>query len=91
MPDLVKLLFIGDIFGKSGREIIREALPALIKLHEVDLVVANVENAAGGNGITRDIAEKLLGCGIQVMTTGNHVWDKKEARRGLCSHSVSGA
>ena len=79
MPDLVKLLFIGDIFGKSGREIIREALPALIKLHEVDLVVANVENAAGGNGITRDIAEKLLGCGIQVMTTGNHVWDKKEA------------
>ena len=79
MADLVKLLFIGDIFGKSGREITRQALPLLTKLHAVDLVVANVENAAGGNGITRDIAEKLFGYGIQVMTTGNHVWDKKEA------------
>ncbi len=79
MADSVKLLFIGDIFGKSGREITREALPLLTKLHAVDLVVANVENAAGGNGITGDIAEKLFGYGIQVMTTGNHVWDKKEA------------
>ena len=79
MADLVKLLFIGDIFGKSGREITRQALPLLTKLHAVDLVVANVESAAGGNGITRDIAEKLFGYGIQVMTTGNHVWDKKEA------------
>ena len=79
MAGLVKLLFIGDIFGKSGREITRQALPLLTKLHAVDLVVANVENAAGGNGITRDIAEKLFGYGIQVMTTGNHVWDKKEA------------
>ncbi len=79
MASSIKLLFIGDIFGKSGREITRQALPVLTKLHDVDLVVANVENAAGGNGITRDVAENLFASGVQVMTTGNHVWDKKEA------------
>lgn len=79
MPDIVKLLFIGDIVAKPGREITRRALPELIRTHGIDLVIANVENAAGGNGITRDIAESLRDHGIQVMTTGNHVWDKKEA------------
>ena len=79
MPDIVKLLFIGDIVAKPGREITRRALPELIRTHSIDLVIANVENAAGGNGITRDIAESLRDHGIQVMTTGNHVWDKKEA------------
>ena len=79
MTGSFKLLFIGDIFGKSGREITRQALPVITKLHGIDLVVANVENAAGGNGITKDVAEKLFASGIQVMTTGNHVWDKKEA------------
>ena len=79
MPDIVKLLFIGDIVAKPGREITRRALPELIRTHSIDLVIANVENAAGGNGITRDIAESLRDHGIQVMTTGNHVWDKREA------------
>ena len=79
MPDIVKILFIGDIVAKPGREITRRALPELIRTHSIDLVIANVENAAGGNGITRDIAESLRDQGIQVMTTGNHVWDKKEA------------
>ena len=79
MPDIVKILFIGDIVAKPGREITRRALPELIRTHSIDLVIANVENAAGGNGITRDIAESLRDHGIQVMTTGNHVWDKKEA------------
>ena len=79
MPDTVALLFVGDIVGKPGRSITRLALPRLVARHGIDLVIANVENAAGGNGITRDIAETLLDDGVQVMTTGNHVWDKKEA------------
>ena len=79
MPATVTLLFVGDIVGKPGRTITRLALPRLVARHGVDLVIANVENAAGGNGITRDIGETLLDHGVQVMTTGNHVWDKKEA------------
>ena len=79
MADSEKLLFIGDIFGKSGREITRKALPLVTRLHSIDLVVANVENAAGGNGITKDVAENLFASGVHVMTTGNHVWDKREA------------
>ena len=74
----MKLLFIGDIFGKPGREIVRLGLPALIEQHAVDFVVANGENAAAGFGITGDIADALFGYGIDVMTSGNHVWDKKE-------------
>ena len=79
MSNPVTLLFIGDIVGKPGRTITRLALPRLVARHGIDLVIANVENAAGGNGITREIAETLLDYGVQVMTTGNHVWDKKEA------------
>ena len=79
MPTQVTLLFIGDIVGKPGRRITREALPFLVRRHGVDLVVANVENAAGGNGITRETGEALRDDGVEVMTTGNHVWDKKEA------------
>jgi hypothetical protein len=78
MTRLMNILFIGDIFGKSGREIARRAVPALVATRAVDLVIANVENAAAGFGITGDIAETILGFGVDVMTTGNHVWDKKE-------------
>jgi 2',3'-cyclic-nucleotide 2'-phosphodiesterase len=74
----MKLLFIGDIFGKPGREIVRRGLPALIEHHAIDFVIANGENAAAGFGITGDIADALFGYGIDVMTSGNHVWDKKE-------------
>jgi hypothetical protein len=74
----MKLLFIGDIFGKPGREIVRRGLPALVDQHAIDFVVANGENAAAGFGITGDIADVLFGYGIDVMTSGNHVWDKKE-------------
>ena len=74
----MKLLFIGDICGKPGRELIRRGLAGLTAHHQVDLVIANVENAAAGFGVTPDIAEDLAGYGIAVMTTGNHVWDKKE-------------
>lgn len=75
----VRILFVGDIVGKPGREIARRAIPPLVDRREIDLVIANVENAAGGNGITRDTGEALRDAGIGVMTTGNHVWDKKEA------------
>ena len=76
---MARILFLGDIVGKPGRTIARRAVPLLIERHGVDLVVANVENAAGGKGITRETAEALRDAGISVMTTGNHVWDKKEA------------
>jgi 2',3'-cyclic-nucleotide 2'-phosphodiesterase len=74
----MKLLFIGDICGRPGRDLIRRGLAGLVAHHGADLVIANVENAAAGFGITPDIADDLAGYGIAVMTTGNHVWDKKE-------------
>lgn len=74
----MRILFVGDIFGKPGREIARRAIPALVEQQSVDFVIANVENAAAGFGITGDIAETILGYGVDAMTTGNHVWDKKE-------------
>jgi metallophosphoesterase (TIGR00282 family) len=74
----VKLLFVGDIFGSPGRRIVREHLPHLIRERQVDLVVVNAENAAGGFGLTPAIAEDLFDLGAHVLTTGNHVWDKRE-------------
>src|ERR671912_2593795 len=74
----MKLLFIGDIFGKPGREIVRRGLAPLIERHAIDFVIANGENSAAGFGITGDIADALFGYGIDVMTSGNHIWDKKE-------------
>jgi 2',3'-cyclic-nucleotide 2'-phosphodiesterase len=75
----VKLLFIGDIFGKIGRDLVQRALPALVDRHEIALVIANAENSAGGFGITRETGDAILKAGVDVMTSGNHVWDKKEA------------
>lgn len=74
----MRILFIGDIFGKPGREIVRRAIPALLAQRDLDLVIANVENSAAGFGVTGDIADTILGYGVDVMTSGNHVWDKKE-------------
>jgi metallophosphoesterase (TIGR00282 family) len=75
----VNILFVGDIVGKPGRELIRKGLRALVDRHEVDLVIANAENSAAGFGVTREIGDTLLEYGVDVMTSGNHVWDKKEA------------
>lgn len=75
----MKLLFIGDIVGRPGREIVRRGLPAVVAAHGIDLVIANGENAAAGFGITREIGDQLFSYGIEVMTSGNHIWDKKEA------------
>jgi metallophosphoesterase (TIGR00282 family) len=74
----VRTLFIGDIFGRPGRTIVRDKLPHLVREHRIDLVLANGENAAAGFGITPPLAEELLDLGIEVLTTGNHIWDKRE-------------
>jgi metallophosphoesterase (TIGR00282 family) len=74
----VNILFIGDIFGRPGRNIVREKLKGLVREHSIDLVLANGENAAAGFGITPSLAEDLFDLGIDVMTTGNHIWDKRE-------------
>jgi 2',3'-cyclic-nucleotide 2'-phosphodiesterase len=74
----LKILFIGDIFGRPGRTIVKDRLPTLRKQHAPDLVIANCENAAAGFGITPPLADELFDLGIDVMTTGNHVWDKRE-------------
>ncbi len=74
----MKLLFIGDIVGKVGRMTTKALLPVVVDRYKVDFVIANGENAAGGFGITDKIVTEILGYGIHVITTGNHVWDKKE-------------
>ncbi len=75
----MRILFIGDIVGKPGRELVRRALPVLVERHQADFVIANAENAAGGFGLTREIGEQLFDWGIDVLTSGNHIWDKREA------------
>ncbi|MCM2358914.1 MAG: TIGR00282 family metallophosphoesterase [Geobacteraceae bacterium] len=75
----VKLLFIGDIIGKAGRQALSRELHRLVDRHLVDIVVANGENAAGGFGLTEEVAGDLFKLGINVITSGNHIWDKKDA------------
>jgi metallophosphoesterase (TIGR00282 family) len=74
----MNILFIGDIVGRPGRELVRRGLAALVEHHRADLVIANVENAAAGFGVTREIGDDFLKWGVHVMTSGNHIWDKKE-------------
>ncbi len=74
----MRILFIGDIVGRPGRLALRERLGRLIDTHCIDLVIANGENAAAGFGLTVDVADELFSLGIDVMTTGNHIWDKKD-------------
>ncbi len=74
----MNILFVGDVFGSAGRHIVREHLPHVLESNAVDLLVINGENAAGGFGITPSIAEELFDLGAHVITTGNHIWDKKE-------------
>ena len=78
-PSVIRLLFIGDIVGRPGRDLVRRGVAALRDYHQIDLVIANAENAAAGFGITRELGEHILDSGVDVMTSGNHIWDKKEA------------
>ncbi len=75
----MRLLFLGDVVGRSGRAIVADLLPGLIQKHGFDFVVVNGENAAGGFGITEEIFQGLLDAGADCVTTGNHVWDQREA------------
>ncbi|MGA7109533.1 MAG: TIGR00282 family metallophosphoesterase [Terracidiphilus sp.] len=81
----MNILFVGDIFGSAGRKIVREHIGHVREAHKVDLLIMNVENAAGGFGVTPDIAEDLFDLGADCMTTGNHVWDKRELLDYLAS------
>jgi metallophosphoesterase (TIGR00282 family) len=74
----MNILFIGDIFGAPGRRIVADHLQDIVATNRIDLAIANAENAAGGFGITPSIAEELLALGLDVLTSGNHVWDKRE-------------
>ncbi len=74
----MRILFVGDVFGHAGRYIVSEHLPALAADQQVDLLVINAENSAGGFGVTPSTANELFDLGAHVLTTGNHVWDKRE-------------
>lgn len=74
----MKILFVGDIFGAPGRHIVADHVEDIVKSNQIDLAIANAENAAGGFGITPAIAEDLFALGLDVLTSGNHVWDKRE-------------
>lgn len=82
----MNFLFIGDIIGKSGRETVKKVLPSLKKEYEIDITIANAENSAHGNGITKRVYEELIyDCKIDVLTGGNHIWDKREIFKELAS------
>src|SRR5215468_4524916 len=74
----VKLLFIGDIVGQPGRRAVKELLPKLRERHALYFVIANGENSAGGSGITPKTAEEIFSAGVDVITSGDHLWDQKE-------------
>jgi metallophosphoesterase (TIGR00282 family) len=75
----MNILFIGDIVGSPGREAIARLLPGLKKEYNLQFVIANAENAAGGSGITQKVADELFGCGIDCLTSGDHIWKKRES------------
>lgn len=74
----LRILMIGDVIGRPGREALHRILPGLRQEKSIDLVIANGENAAGGFGLTVDTASEMLDSGVDVITSGNHIWDKKE-------------
>ncbi len=75
---MLNVLFIGDVFGSPGRAFLKEHLPGLMDSLKTDFVIVNCENAAGGSGLTPEVADELFAMGVDAMTSGNHIWDKKE-------------
>src|SRR6059058_5766258 len=75
----MRLFFVGDVVGRSGRRIVAERLPGLVSQWKLDFVIVNGENAAGGFGITEAIYQDFIDAGADVITGGNHSWDQKEA------------
>lgn len=74
----MRILFIGDIFASVGRKLVAEHLPFIVENERIDLAIANAENSAGGFGVTPQICEDLLAMGLDALTSGNHIWDKRE-------------
>src|SRR5437016_826396 len=74
----MNILMVGDVYGEPGRQAVAKLLPRLRQEHAIDFAVVNVENAAGGFGVTAPIARQILEAGADVMTSGNHIWDKRE-------------
>lgn len=81
----MKLLFIADIVGQPGRRAVKELVPGLRRLHRVDVVVANGENSAGGSGITVNTAAEIFASGVDIITSGDHLWDQKEVMQLLAN------
>ena len=81
----VRVLYIGDVVGKPGRVAVRELLDSVVDRYNIDLVAANAENVAGGFGVTEATTDELFAAGVHILTTGNHVWDKKEGLELLAS------
>ncbi|MBT3181130.1 MAG: TIGR00282 family metallophosphoesterase [Deltaproteobacteria bacterium] len=84
----MKILAIGDIFGRPGREVFRDLLPVLIREHRVDFVIANAENAAGGRGLTPKTADEILESPVNVLTAGNHIWEHNTIHPYFDSHPI---
>lgn len=74
----MNILFVADIMGKPGRWAVSQILPELKKIHQIDFTIANVENSAGGFGLTKEIAQKIHHYGVDCLTSGNHIWDRKD-------------
>jgi metallophosphoesterase (TIGR00282 family) len=74
----MNILIIGDVVGNPGRAILKRALPLVLKKHEIDYCIANAENAAGGFGVTKEVCDEMLDAGVDCLTSGNHIWDKRE-------------
>jgi metallophosphoesterase (TIGR00282 family) len=82
----MRILILGDVMGRPARRAVRDLVPSLIKKETIDLVVANAENASGGMGVDIKSAKELLSAGVQVLTSGNHIWKKKEIYAYLDDH-----
>ncbi len=74
----MNILVVGDVVGNPGRSILKKALPRVRERHEIEYCIVNVENAAGGFGVTKEICDEILDLGVDCMTSGNHIWDKRE-------------
>ncbi len=74
----MRILILGDVVGRPGRNAVRDLVPQLVKSEGIDLVIANAENSAGGMGVDIKSAEEMLAAGVHVLTSGNHIWKKKK-------------
>ena len=87
MTQTIKILAVGDVVGRPGRQVLKDKLQGIIDTHRIGMVIVNGENSAGGKSITPDIAQEFFAAGVDIITTGNHIWDNSEALKILDSES----